>query len=40
MWTTSMILVARSLERIADNAVDIAAHLHFAVTGTFEARAA
>jgi phosphate transport system protein len=39
-WTTSMILVARSLERIADNAVDIAAHLHFAVTGTFEARAA
>jgi phosphate transport system protein len=39
-WTTAMILVARSLERIADNAVDIAAHLHFAVTGTFAARAA
>jgi phosphate transport system protein len=40
MWTTAMTLVARSLERIADNAVDIAAHLHFAVTGTFEARTA
>jgi phosphate transport system protein len=38
-WATAMILVSRALERIADNAVDIGAHLRFAVTGTFEARA-
>jgi phosphate uptake regulator len=31
-------LVARAFERIGDNAVDIGAHLNFAVTGTFEAR--
>jgi phosphate uptake regulator len=37
-WATAMILVARALERIADNAVDIGAHMRFAVTGTFEAR--
>ena len=36
-WATAMILVSRALERIADNAVDIGAHLRFAVTGTFEA---
>jgi phosphate transport system protein len=40
VWATAMILVARALERIADNAVDIGAHLHFAVTGTFEGREA
>jgi phosphate transport system protein len=39
-WATAMILVARAFERIADNAVDIGAHLHFAVTGTFEPRRA
>jgi phosphate transport system protein len=37
-WATAMILAARALERIADNAVDIGAHVRFAVTGTFEAR--
>jgi phosphate transport system protein len=37
-WATAMILVARAFERIADNAVDVGAHLRFAVTGTFEAR--
>jgi phosphate transport system protein len=37
-WATAMILVARALERIADNAVDVAAHMGFAVTGTFESR--
>jgi phosphate transport system protein len=35
-WATAMILVARALERIGDNAVDIAAHLRFAATGAFE----
>jgi phosphate uptake regulator len=35
-----MILVARAFERIADNAVDIGAHMRFAVTGTFESRPA
>jgi phosphate transport system protein len=35
-WATAMILVSRALERIADNAVDIGAHLRFAVTGSFE----
>jgi phosphate transport system protein len=29
---------ARALERIADNAVDVGAHMRFAVTGRFEAR--
>jgi phosphate transport system protein len=37
-WATAMILVARAFERIGDNTVDIAAHLHFAATGTFEPR--
>jgi phosphate transport system protein len=37
-WATAMILVARAFERIGDNAVDIGAHLNFAVTGRFEAR--
>jgi phosphate transport system protein len=37
-WATAMILVARALERIADNAVDIGAHLGFAVTGSFGRR--
>jgi phosphate transport system protein len=35
-WTTAMILVSRAFERIADNAVDIGAHLRFAATGSFE----
>lgn len=35
-WATSMILVARAFERIGDNAVDIGAHVRFAVTGAFE----
>ena len=35
-WATAMILVSRAFERIADNAVDIGAHLRFAVTGSFE----
>jgi phosphate transport system protein len=39
-WATAMILVARAFERIADNAVDIGAHMRFAVTGTFESRPA
>jgi phosphate transport system protein len=39
-WSTAMILVARAFERIADNAVDITAHLGFAITGTFEPRPA
>jgi phosphate transport system protein len=34
-WATSMILVARAFERIGDNAVDIGAHVRFAVTGAF-----
>jgi phosphate transport system protein len=37
-WATAMILVSRALERIADNAVDVGAHMRFAVTGRFEAR--
>jgi phosphate transport system protein len=36
-WATAMILVSRALERIADNAVDIGAHVRFAVTGSFDA---
>ena len=39
-WATGMILVARALERIGDNAVDIGAHLRFAATGAFEGRPA
>jgi phosphate transport system protein len=35
-WATAMILVSRAFERIADNAVDIGAHLRFATTGSFE----
>jgi phosphate transport system protein len=37
-WATAMILVARAFERIADNAVDVGAHMRFAVTGTFASR--
>jgi phosphate transport system protein len=37
-WATAMILVSRAFERIADNAVDVGAHMRFAVTGTFESR--
>jgi phosphate transport system protein len=39
-WATAMILVSRAFERIADNAVDIGAHVRFAVTGRFEPRPA
>jgi phosphate transport system protein len=35
-WATAMILVSRAFERIGDNAVDIGAHLRFAITGSFE----
>jgi phosphate transport system protein len=34
-WATHMILVARSLERIGDNAVDIGEQVAFVVTGLF-----
>jgi phosphate transport system protein len=37
-WATAMILVSRAFERIADNAVDIGAHMRFAMTGVFEGR--
>jgi phosphate transport system protein len=37
-WGTAMILVSRAFERIADNAVDVGAHMHFALTGTFDGR--
>ena len=34
-WATHMVLVARSLERIGDNAVDIGEQVAFMVTGLF-----
>jgi phosphate transport system protein len=34
-WATTMILVARALERIGDNAVDIGEQVAFLVTGLF-----
>jgi phosphate transport system protein len=34
-WATSMLLVARSFERIGDNAVDIGEQVAFVVTGLF-----
>ena len=34
-WATYMVLVARALERIADNAVDIGEQVAFVVTGLF-----
>lgn len=35
-WATSMLLVARALERMGDNAVDIGEQTAFVVTGLFE----
>ena len=35
-WAMFMILVARCLERIGDNSVDIAEQVVFVVTGLFE----
>ena len=35
-WATTMILVARALERIGDNAVDIGEQVAFLVTGLFQ----
>ena len=35
-WATTMMLVARALERIGDNAVDIGEQTAFVVTGLFE----
>jgi phosphate transport system protein len=35
-WATHMILVARALERVGDNAVDIGEQTAFLVTGLFE----
>jgi phosphate transport system protein len=37
-WATAMILVSRAFERIADNAVDVGAHMQFAMTGVFQGR--
>ena len=34
-WAMTMILVARALERIGDNAVDIGEQVAFVVTGLF-----
>ena len=34
-WAMSMMLVARALERIGDNAVDIGEQVAFVVTGLF-----
>jgi phosphate transport system protein len=34
-WATHMVLIARSIERIADNAVDIGEQAAFVVTGLF-----
>ncbi len=36
-WASSMIVAARCLERIADNAVDIGERMQYMLTGTFEA---
>jgi len=36
-WASSMVLAARYLERIADNAVDIGERIQYMMTGTFEA---
>jgi phosphate transport system protein len=35
-WATYMVLAARALERIADNAVDIGEQVAFVVTGLFQ----
>jgi phosphate transport system protein len=35
-WATYMVLVARALERIADNAIDIGEQVAFVVTGLFQ----
>jgi phosphate transport system protein len=35
-WASSMVLAARYLERIADNAVDIGERIQYMLTGTFE----
>jgi len=35
-WASSMVLAARYLERIADNAVDIGERVRYMLTGTFE----
>ena len=35
-WATSMLLIARALERMGDNAVDIGEQTAFVVTGLFE----
>jgi phosphate transport system protein len=35
-WATHMILVARALERVGDNAVDIGEQTAFVVTGLFQ----
>src|SRR5205807_10261788 len=34
-WATHMVMVARALERIADNAVDVGEQVAFVVTGLF-----
>lgn len=38
-WASSMVLAARYLERIADNAVDIGERIHYMLTGTFDSSA-
>ncbi len=35
-WATYMVLVARAIERIADNAVDIGEQVAFVTTGLFQ----